>query len=677
MRKSAKRNGEPTAHRRSSANIHPGRIALLLVLVGLLSACIASPFASPTPQPTATQFFTLTPSPTATLTPTPTAIIPARDSTPLPAAQQPITIENASQLVPFARWGRGLPQQIAWTPDSRRFAVASTQGLTLYDGATLDEIFFIESRVALRSAAISPDGKIIAAGNENGKIYLWNAADGSPIQILSGHQLAVLSLAFSPDGSQLASGSWDHTVRLWNSGSWSLTKTLEGHRAGILALAFTPGGDRLISWSPQEQPLVWTIPDGKPAPSMYIGIDAKRRSASSVAFSPRGDLMAVDQDVRVRIFRTSDNTTLSQLTHFSGPVEKVAVSNDGEYVVTLEQERLRTWQGSNGLPLAEYPLTYPEQHYELLSLSPDGRTLAAVGVSLASWVLDAAGELALQAQRPLEYSSGVRLSASFAPQGTALTTTFLTSQVWERLLGNGAARLLFALPGAALNSLALSPDQTLAAAGLADRSISVQRVESGETLQTLKGDSQAAIALAFSPDGRLLASASGRQPVRIWQVPDGQPLATLETETRISALEFSPDGTYLAAVDGGNIHLWQVADGSLAHTFTGFALAFSPDGQTLAAASYRRLDPIVTLLQVNSGAELRTLPAQGNSLAFSPNGQLVAAAGLEITLWNAATGEKLASFPSPNPYCRVFFSPNGSLLALSAWDGSLYLWGVP
>ncbi|NMC80230.1 MAG: WD40 repeat domain-containing protein [Chloroflexi bacterium] len=645
-------------------------------MAGLLAACAGNPFARPSPSPTTLP--SLVPAATSTATPVPTAtrIHLAQAGTPLPAERLPLTTENVSQLIPYAQWGKGMPQQIAWTPDSRQFAVAATQGLTLYTAQSLAEVYTRTTSAALRSVAISPDGKTIAAGDESGAIHLWNAADGSPLQILHGHTMAVLSLAFSPDGSLLASGSWDHSVRLWNAATWTRTKTLEGHTAGVLALAFTPDGERLISWSSQEQPLVWAIPGGKADTPLYIGINASRQSASSVAFSPQGDLIAANQGVRVRIFRTQDNTTLSQLTSFATPVKKVVISNDGEYAITLEENLLRLWQGSNGQPLAEYPLSGAEQRFTLLSLSPDGHTLVAAGVSLASWGLDA-NTLTPQNQGPAEYSEGVRLSAVFGPQATALTTTFLSGQVWDRLLQDGAARLLFDWPADTLHSLALSPDQTLAAAGLADRHIGMESVADGTQLATLPVDPQATTTLAFSPDNSLLASASGRQPVRLWRVSDGQLVTKLETESRVSGLVFSPDGTSLATVDGGTIRLWRVADGAAQQTFPGFALAFSPDGHTLAAASYERLDPHVTLWQVEDGAMRRTLPAQGGSLAFSPDGQLLAVAGLEITVWNTASGEKLLSLPSPNPYGQVFFSPDGTLLALSAWDGSLYLWGAP
>jgi len=67
--------------------------------------------------------------------------------------------------------------------------------------------------------AFSPDGEVLAGGNTPwnvtgaGIVGLWRAADGAPLQALSGHASTASSIAFSPDGDLMATGG--ENVRLW------------------------------------------------------------------------------------------------------------------------------------------------------------------------------------------------------------------------------------------------------------------------------------------------------------------------------------------------------------------------------------------------------------------------------------------------------------------------------
>jgi WD domain, G-beta repeat len=140
----------------------------------------------------------------------------------------------------------------------------------------------------------------------------------------------------------------------------------------------------------------------------------------------------------------------------------------------------------------------------------------------------------------------------------------------------------------------------------------------------------------------------------------------------ITALTISPSGRYWAAITRrGEARVWRVVGRNLmlhlawqAHTDNAFALAFSPDENSLASGSH---DGSVKLWDVASGA-LRWSDWQTNAaicLAFSPDGSLLAAGGHDaiVRLRDANLGSLREAVPHPGPIFALAWSPDGRLLA--------------
>ena len=87
--------------------------------------------------------------------------------------------------------------------------------IRLWDAATLEAREVPARQKAVRSLAVSPDGKRLLSGGEDGTVKLWSVADGAPLYTLTGHSGAVNGVCFTPDGAGAASAGADRTVRLW------------------------------------------------------------------------------------------------------------------------------------------------------------------------------------------------------------------------------------------------------------------------------------------------------------------------------------------------------------------------------------------------------------------------------------------------------------------------------
>src|SRR5262249_43506680 len=159
--------------------------------------------------------------------------------------------------------------------------------------------------------------------------------------------------------------------------------------------------------------------------------------------------------------------------------------------------------------------------------------------------------------------------------------------------------------------------------------------------------------LAFAPDGRSLAVGSfdhvfavdvwdpmtsarrdrlidrGSESGRWRSPPSAQ--SNGEAPLCVAALAFSPDGATLAAgCSDGVIRLWVLPSGELRQTFSGHVaavsrLAFAPDGRTLASLGEANL---LNLWHLTTGQRLFSLDTRGqelHGLAFSRDGQLLVA----------------------------------------------------
>lgn len=140
---------------------------------------------------------------------------------------------------------------------------------------------------------------------------------------------------------------------------------------------------------------------------------------------------------------------------------------------------------------------------------------------------------------------------------------------------------------------------TSSIAGGNEREVGLWRISNEKLLQKLKGHTNSISSVAFSPDGVTLASGSQDNTVRLWDYQKKELLRQLSEHTNIvNTVSFSPDGELFASGSSDySVRLWRVSDGKFRRKLVANSLqwvscvAFSPDGQTLAASSWTLVTP--------------------------------------------------------------------------------------
>ena len=131
---------------------------------------------------------------------------------------------------------------ISISGDGRWLASCRGQGIvrlwSLPEGELARPFQALENEAVL-AVALSPDGKILAAGCSI-EIFLWDTESGRLLHRLNGHRYNVETIAFRPDGKELASGSSDASIRSVECSRWffeTSDRTTSarhfGHQSGV------------------------------------------------------------------------------------------------------------------------------------------------------------------------------------------------------------------------------------------------------------------------------------------------------------------------------------------------------------------------------------------------------------------------------------------------------------
>ncbi len=206
-----------------------------------------------------------------------------------------------------------------------------------------------------------------------------------------------------------------------------------------------------------------------------------------------------------------------------------------------------------------------------------------------------------------------------------------------------------------------------------------------EPVRVMSSDQQMEFGVpSFSPDGRMLAAPLSGDLVKVWDVETGEEVLTIETRLwPYRRVAFSPTGGLLAVLSGSSIELRDGVSGDMIRVLDAgsgwvIAMAFSPDGSTLAAGVE---DGVIRQWDVATGSLTATLAghtAEVSAVEFDPSGGYIASGSGDSTvcLWNVETQEVVARVQHGGPITWVSFSSDGTRLVTSSHDDTVRIWDV-
>jgi RNA polymerase sigma factor (sigma-70 family) len=608
------------------------------------------------------------------------APVQLHDGPPTPNARQVDAVDMHGDALPpgaLARFGTlrlvqgGRAHHMALSPDGKQLAAGDEHGkLRIWDTSSGKELHTFDCKEFIGAVAFAPaaTGLRVAAGTKTGRLRVWELGSGKlalkatlPVNGIQGggaFWTGVFSLGASPDGKLLAVGA-DDKIHLWDLAAGRELRSWYAHRGGATSLTFTPDGKALLSGGRNHEPILGSIvlkpmrPDDGYALALWDPATGKLRT------------------------KFAEHTTAAHVLGFSGDG-----STWGSFGLGNAGYEFRLWDSSLRTR-AVVSLKDLQPSIGGAAMSPDGKTLAVnCGQTIGLWDI-ATGKRLTSLKDEGDYYT---FDLAFLPDGRTLAASPGSTRVrfWD--LATGKRRHVFDAHEQPVRTLAIAPTGKTAVTGGPDGQVREWDIATGKPLRVFPHETRPPTyhtALRYAPDGKTLACAYFGG-ISLWDTARGERLRTISVppaQHRIISMHFSSDGSKLVyqGIDDKVLRLWDVRAGKEVRQFPQGAggtyfLAYSPWEERIASTVTSRL----SLWDAVTGQEVYRQKLSAHELTFSPDGLLLGAYCEPTRILEAGTAAELVQIPHRAHHggsWSLAFSPDGRYLAISELE-NIGIWDV-
>lgn len=487
-------------------------------------------------------------------------------------------------------------------------------------------------------AMLSNDNSILITASLDGSVRLWDIKNGTPLEVFN-YGTDVLDIDLNPKGDLIAAGRKDGFVSVINLDIRQTVYNFNFSKGPVSVVQFHPDGSWLGVGTKTGGIRIWKVMTG-----LLQSGPIHEAEIFNLAFSPDGKLLAsASEDSSARVARAESGRQTLSLQHPDW-VEDVAFSPDSSWFVTVSDDKIvRIFDAKTGL---EKNRMQHGSFVQRVEVSPNGEWILSTGYDMTARLWDS--------------------------QTGAL--------MFEASLDGIGSALVFSLDG---NKIII---------GDRDGNISIWDISLLKARIGYIGFTEFVNKAKFDPAGQwMLINTDDKN---LWQIPSSQ-LTTIHDGTLgtkvlsfdelTAQLKVSPDSKWIAISENSEVsnsrailyNLETKVLHSLPHSSDISGLAISTDGKYLATTNEGNNN--VYIWDIETGQQVNVLQFEEVAFtsAYSSKDPILAIGFADKTiLWDMDANTKIAELSQVGDIKSLNFNLEGTWLATTSSDGSIYVWDM-